>query len=49
VEGRKNSFWTEAFLKTIMYKNPLDFSGEYKIRITLAKILLSDAGMLMLD
>ncbi|MDR0978294.1 MAG: ATP-binding cassette domain-containing protein [Endomicrobium sp.] len=32
-----------------LIKNPMNFSGGYKIRINLAKVLLSQADMLMLD
>jgi len=32
-----------------MSRSPLEFSGGYKIRINLAKVLLSDADMLLLD
>ncbi|MDR0618124.1 MAG: ATP-binding cassette domain-containing protein [Endomicrobium sp.] len=42
-------FFGLGFSKNDMYKNPLDFSGGYKIRINLAKVLLSDSDMLMLD
>jgi ATP-binding cassette subfamily F protein 3 len=38
-----------GFSVSDMFKNPMDFSGGYKIRINLAKVLLSDADMLMLD
>jgi len=38
-----------GFSSSDMLKNPLEFSGGYKIRINLAKVLLSDADMLMLD
>lgn len=38
-----------GFSAADMLKNPMEFSGGYKIRINLAKILLSDADMLMLD
>lgn len=38
-----------GFSQSDMNKNPMDFSGGYKIRINLAKVLLSDADMLMLD
>lgn len=38
-----------GFSKDDMLKNPLGFSGGYKIRINLAKVLLSDSDMLMLD
>ncbi|MDR1696166.1 MAG: ATP-binding cassette domain-containing protein [Endomicrobium sp.] len=38
-----------GFSQVDMLKNPLEFSGGYKIRINLAKVLLSDADMLMLD
>ncbi|MDR1942477.1 MAG: ATP-binding cassette domain-containing protein [Endomicrobium sp.] len=38
-----------GFSSQDMLKNPSEFSGGYKIRINLAKVLLSDAGMLMLD
>jgi len=38
-----------GFSQSDMLKNPLEFSGGYKIRINLAKVLLSDADMLMLD
>jgi ATP-binding cassette subfamily F protein 3 len=38
-----------GFSTSDMFKNPMDFSGGYKIRINLAKVLLSNADMLMLD
>ncbi|MDR1474528.1 MAG: ATP-binding cassette domain-containing protein [Endomicrobium sp.] len=38
-----------GFSSSDMLKNPIDFSGGYKIRINLAKVLLSNADMLMLD
>jgi ATP-binding cassette subfamily F protein 3 len=38
-----------GFSSSDMLKNPMDFSGGYKIRINLAKVLLSNADMLMLD
>ncbi|MDR0723629.1 MAG: ATP-binding cassette domain-containing protein [Endomicrobium sp.] len=38
-----------GFSTNDLHKNPLDFSGGYKIRINLAKVLLSDTNMLMLD
>jgi ATP-binding cassette subfamily F protein 3 len=38
-----------GFSKEDMLKNPLEFSGGYKIRINLAKVLLSNSDMLMLD
>jgi ATP-binding cassette subfamily F protein 3 len=38
-----------GFSKNDISKNPSDFSGGYKIRINLAKVLLSNADMLMLD
>ncbi|MCA6070822.1 MAG: ATP-binding cassette domain-containing protein [Endomicrobium sp.] len=38
-----------GFSSSDMLKNPMDFSGGYKIRINLAKVLLSGADMLMLD
>ncbi|MDR3256060.1 MAG: ATP-binding cassette domain-containing protein [Endomicrobium sp.] len=38
-----------GFSESDMLKNPLEFSGGYKIRINLAKVLLSNANMLMLD
>jgi ATP-binding cassette subfamily F protein 3 len=38
-----------GFSKDDLLKNPLNFSGGYKIRINLAKILLSDSDMLLLD
>ncbi|MDR0822798.1 MAG: ATP-binding cassette domain-containing protein [Endomicrobium sp.] len=38
-----------GFSKEDMLKNPMEFSGGYKIRINLAKVLLSDSDMLMLD
>jgi len=38
-----------GFSAADMLKNPHEFSGGYKIRINLAKVLLSDADMLMLD
>lgn len=38
-----------GFSKEDLLKNPLNFSGGYKIRINLAKILLSDSDMLLLD
>jgi ATP-binding cassette subfamily F protein 3 len=38
-----------GFSSSDMLKNPMDFSGGYKIRINLAKVLLSSADMLMLD
>jgi ATP-binding cassette subfamily F protein 3 len=38
-----------GFSKTDMDKNPQEFSGGYKIRINLAKLLLSDCDMLLLD
>lgn len=54
--GEKDEKWKAekilsglGFSKDDMLKNPLDLSGGYKIRINLAKVLLSDADMLMLD
>lgn len=38
-----------GFSKEDMIRDPLEFSGGYKIRINLAKVLISDADMLMLD
>ena len=38
-----------GFSKEDMLRNPHEFSGGYKIRVNLAKVLLSDANMLMLD
>lgn len=38
-----------GFSKEDFTRNPLEFSGGYKIRINLAKILLSDSDMLLLD
>lgn len=38
-----------GFSKDDLQKDPLLFSGGYKIRLNLAKILLSDADMLLLD
>ena len=38
-----------GFSKDDLQKNPLLFSGGYKIRLNLAKILLSDSDMLLLD
>ena len=38
-----------GFLKEDLQKDPSVFSGGYKIRLNLAKILLSDADMLLLD
>ncbi len=38
-----------GFSKEDLTKNPSMFSGGYKIRLNLAKILLSDADMLLLD
>ena len=38
-----------GFSSSDMLKNPHEFSGGYKIRINLAKVLLSDSNMLMLD
>jgi len=38
-----------GFSKDDLQKNPSVFSGGYKIRLNLAKILLSDADMLLLD
>ncbi|GHT44055.1 hypothetical protein AGMMS49921_13230 [Endomicrobiia bacterium] len=38
-----------GFSSSDMLKNPISFSGGYKIRINLAKVLLSSADMLMLD
>jgi ATP-binding cassette subfamily F protein 3 len=38
-----------GFSSSDMLKNPMDFSGGYKVRINLAKMLLSNADMLMLD
>lgn len=38
-----------GFSKEDLLKDPLTFSGGYKIRINLAKILLSDSDMLLLD
>jgi len=56
VENEKDSKWKAekilsglGFSQEDMLKNPLEFSGGYKIRINLAKVLLSDADMLMLD
>jgi ATP-binding cassette subfamily F protein 3 len=54
-EERDSSWKAEKILSGLgfsasdIFKNPMDFSGGYKIRINLAKVLLSDAGMLMLD
>ena len=55
-ENEKDSKWKAekilsglGFSQPDMLKNPLEFSGGYKIRINLAKVLLSDADMLMLD
>lgn len=38
-----------GFSKDDLQKSPLIFSGGYKIRLNLAKILLSDSDMLLLD
>ena len=38
-----------GFSKNDLQKNPSIFSGGYKIRLNLAKILLSDSDMLLLD
>lgn len=38
-----------GFSKDDLLKDPLTFSGGYKIRINLAKVLLSDSDMLLLD
>ncbi|MDR2192332.1 MAG: ATP-binding cassette domain-containing protein [Endomicrobium sp.] len=38
-----------GFSKESLLRNPQEFSGGYKIRVNLAKVLLSDANMLMLD
>ncbi len=38
-----------GFLKEDLQKDPSVFSGGYKIRLNLAKILLSDSDMLLLD
>ena len=38
-----------GFSASDMLKNPQEFSGGYKIRINLAKVLLSDSDMLLLD
>ena len=55
-EEEKDSSWKAekilsglGFSASDIFKNPMDFSGGYKIRINLAKVLLSDADMLMLD
>ncbi|MDR3307261.1 MAG: ATP-binding cassette domain-containing protein [Endomicrobium sp.] len=55
-EEEKDSSWKAekilsglGFSASDMFKNPSEFSGGYKIRINLAKVLLSDADMLMLD
>lgn len=55
-ESEKDETWKAekilsglGFTASDMQKNPLEFSGGYKIRINLAKVLLSDANMLMLD
>lgn len=55
-ESEKDETWKAekilsglGFSSADMQKNPLEFSGGYKIRINLAKVLLSDANMLMLD
>jgi len=55
-ENEKDAKWKAekilsglGFSQADMLKDPLKFSGGYKIRINLAKILLSDADMLMLD
>jgi ATP-binding cassette subfamily F protein 3 len=55
-EEEKDSSWKSekilsglGFSASDIFKNPMDFSGGYKIRINLAKVLLSDADMLMLD
>jgi len=38
-----------GFSKDDILRDPLEFSGGYKIRMNLAKILLSDSNMLLLD
>lgn len=38
-----------GFSKEDILRDPLEFSGGYKIRMNLAKILLSDSNMLLLD
>lgn len=38
-----------GFSKDDVLRDPLEFSGGYKIRMNLAKILLSDSNMLLLD
>ncbi len=38
-----------GFSQDDFFRNPLEFSGGYKIRMNLAKILLSDSDMLLLD
>ena len=38
-----------GFSKSDMDRDPMEFSGGYKIRINLAKLLLSDCNMLLLD
>ncbi|MDR2437584.1 MAG: ATP-binding cassette domain-containing protein [Endomicrobium sp.] len=54
-EERDSSWKAEKILSGLgvssrgMLRNPIDFSVGYKIRINLAKVLLSDTDMLLLD